>query len=113
MIRHLFDTTIHRTALDHPNVVTVHVSPQGARVVINGFEVMAEIGDSVSVTLKNSSASTLRHNAVLWNSAPEVTSEPSRKRKTVKRRKSRYFDPDAPLDTPSLDTSFHDHEMDV
>lgn len=27
--------------------------------------------------------------------------------------KSRYLDPDAPLDTPSLDTSFHDGEMDV
>lgn len=36
---------------------------------------------------------------------------PAKKRK--KTVKSRYLDPDAPLDTPSLDTSFHDGEMDV
>jgi len=36
---------------------------------------------------------------------------PAKKRR--KKQRSRYLDPDAPLDTPSLDTSFHDHEMDV
>ncbi len=42
---------------------------------------------------------------------PQPDQEVSSKRRVS--TKNRYLDPNWPLDTSSLDTSFHDHEMDV
>lgn len=113
MRTHIAQRTLHRTELDKALMVTVQMVNGRAfatLTTLTGSTVPVEIlpGQTLSVAFKNASQSTLECSA--YTDAPEVTSV---KKRMPKRPASRYLDHRAPLDTPSLDTSFHDSEMDV
>lgn len=122
MIKHLMRRIVHTAVMRDGLGVWVTVKDGKAIVNFHGNDpVTLNEGDNLHVGLKLVTPASFMHTASMFNGSvaydgAEVTSPLAEVSRMPTRRRtvaSRYLDPDAPLDTPSLDTSFHDREMDI
>lgn len=112
-IENLFDITMHRDQLSHFGV-KIEVKGKKTFVTAPGCDQPIELvdGQRLHVGLANASQSTFRHTATQWGSPVKEITSAARAGKRIPVKPARR-DSDVPYDTPSLDTAFHDHEMDV